>query len=59
MSLLKERRIQLFLIAVIILGVVPLALLPIQFGMDFSGGSIIQINLERHLNPSEMEKFIT
>lgn len=45
-SLLRDRRTQFYLACMLLIGLAPLALKGLQFGMDFRGGSVIQIKLD-------------
>ncbi|MBI4214649.1 hypothetical protein HY546_01510 [archaeon] len=53
-ELAKSRRIRLFLIALLVIGILPFFLKPLQFGRDFVGGTSIAMQLERPLEQSEL-----
>jgi preprotein translocase subunit SecD len=55
----KETRVKLFVLAVIFIGLIPLAFKGLTYGMDFTGGSIIEIKLDRALHPTEMQSVVT
>jgi preprotein translocase subunit SecD len=54
-DLWKERSIKIFVLSLFVLGVLPLGLKGLQFGMDFTGGTLIQVKLEKKLDPLEMQ----
>jgi preprotein translocase subunit SecD len=57
-ELWKERSIKILLIAMLVLGILPLAFKGLQFGMDFTGGTLIQVKLEKKLETAEMQTVI-
>lgn len=57
-SLAKNFRIRLMAMC-IVLSIAILAMRPLEFGMDFSGGSLIQISLDRPLDTAEMQTVVT
>ncbi|RLG21959.1 hypothetical protein DRN74_00935 [Candidatus Micrarchaeota archaeon] len=56
-EIMKSWRVRIFLIA-LLLSFFTLMIRPVQLGMDFSGGSLIQINLDRPLSSSEMQTVV-
>jgi preprotein translocase subunit SecD len=58
-ELWKERSIKIFLLAMFVLGVLPLGLKGLQFGMDFTGGTLIQVKLDKKLESLEMQTVLT
>ncbi len=56
-EILKNFRIRVFLVAMA-LSFIILMFNPVQMGMDFSGGSLIQINLDRELDSAEMQTVV-
>lgn len=52
--LLKKKRIYLFIIGVILIGIVPIPLRGVQLGMDFRGGTMIDIRLDETVDPMTM-----
>jgi len=54
-ELWKERSIKILLLAIVFLGLLPLGLKGLQFGMDFTGGTLIQVKLDKKLEPLEMQ----
>jgi len=57
-EILKKKRIMLLIICVIALGITPLALRGLQFGMDFRGGTMINLQLEREATTAEMSAIV-
>jgi len=53
-KILKKRRVYLFVIAVIVIGIVPIPLRGVQLGMDFRGGTMIDLRLDEEVDPSTM-----
>jgi preprotein translocase subunit SecD len=60
-ELLDDWRVRIWIAAVILFGIIPLFVLPmfmpareLQFGMDFEGGTLIQLKLERTLDSQSM-----
>ncbi|NYZ79721.1 MMPL family transporter [Candidatus Micrarchaeota archaeon] len=51
-SVLKNRKVMFAVACFLILGVAPLMFKGLQYGMDFSGGTLIQINLDLTKNES-------
>jgi len=58
-ELSTDWRIRILLIVFIFLGVFPLAFKGLEFGLDFEGGSIIQLVLERPVDELEMDIIIS
>ena len=58
-ELWKESSIKILVIAIVLLGLLPLGLKGLQFGMDFTGGTLIQVKLEKKLDTMEMQTVIT
>jgi preprotein translocase subunit SecD len=58
-SLFKDRSIRILIIAIVVLGLLPLGLKGLQFGMDFTGGTLIQVKLDRKLETLEMQTVLT
>jgi len=58
-ELWKERSIKILVLAIVVLGLLPLGLKGLQFGMDFTGGTLIQVKLEKKLDTVEMQTVIT
>jgi len=54
-ELWKERSIKILILAIVLLGLLPLGLKGLQFGMDFTGGTLIQVKLDKKLEPLEMQ----
>lgn len=59
MNLLKDRRIQFYLVCILLLGALPILFKGINFGMDFKGGTSIQIKLDKKLSGVEMQPVVT
>ncbi|MBN3037361.1 MAG: hypothetical protein JW834_02855 [Candidatus Diapherotrites archaeon] len=53
-SLLSDWRVRILIIAVVFLGLGPLALKGLSYGMDFKGGSLIQLELEKPVDGPTM-----
>ncbi len=53
-KILKKRRVYLFIIAVIVIGIIPIPLRGVQLGMDFRGGTMIDLRLDEEVDPSTM-----
>ncbi len=51
-SWLKEKKVVIAIIALVVIGILPLVFKGLQFGMDFKGGTVIQINLRPEGNQS-------
>ncbi|MEM0372296.1 MAG: MMPL family transporter [archaeon] len=49
-SVLKNRKVMIAVACFVLLGIAPLAFKGLQYGMDFSGGTLIQINLDMTKN---------
>ena len=45
-SIMKNKKVMFAVIAFILIGILPLAVKGLDFGMDFKGGTIIQVNLD-------------
>ncbi len=58
-QLLKDWRIRIYLVAIIFLGIIPLIFMGLQFGMDFKGGSMIQLELEKSVDETTMSTMVT
>lgn len=52
--ILKETSIRVLVIAILLIGALPLGLKGLKFGMDFTGGTLIEVKLEKALDASEM-----
>ncbi len=57
-EVLKDWRVQLFMFSFIVLGVLPLALFGLKFGMDFSGGTLIYLQLEKPVDTQTMDTMV-
>jgi len=60
-EILDDWRIRIWIVAVLLLGILPLFFLPLlspqhalKFGMDFKGGTLIQLRLAKQLDPNSM-----
>jgi preprotein translocase subunit SecD len=53
-EILKDWRIRFYLAALLLLGVLPLIFIGLSFGMDFKGGSMIQLQLEKAVDEPTM-----
>jgi len=58
-DLFNNRKVQIWIIGVLIIGLLPFALNEMQFGMDFTGGTIISIKLEETASQMEIEETIS
>jgi len=58
-ELWKERSIKILVLSIVLLGLLPLGLKGLQFGMDFTGGTLIQVKLDKKLEPLEMQTVLT
>jgi len=60
-EILKEWRVRACIGAVIVLGILPLILpqMGLKFGMDFKGGTLLQLELEKAVNPNTMTTITT
>jgi preprotein translocase subunit SecD len=58
-ALLKEWRIRLLILCVLFLAILPLALNGLDFGTDFTGGTLIEIQLEKPVNDTGTMSTIT
>ncbi|MCD6414044.1 MAG: hypothetical protein J7L23_00255 [Candidatus Diapherotrites archaeon] len=64
MRVLKDWRVQLWIVTFIIIGLLPLLVGPyfnrgLQFGMDFKGGTLIQLQLEKDVDSGTMSTITT
>lgn len=64
MKLLKDWRVRLWIVSFIVLGLLPLVAGPyinkgLQFGMDFRGGTLIQLQLEKKVDSNTMTTITT
>lgn len=57
-KILNKKRVYIFIVGVIVIGLMPIPLKGIQLGMDFQGGTMINLQLEEEINPSEMSTII-
>ncbi len=55
---MKNARLKLYVISFIVIGLVPFAFKPLQFGMDFTGGTIINIQLSEPVEGPEKEALV-
>ncbi len=53
-KLIKTRRIQIFIIGIILIGIVPIPLREIDLGMDFRGGTMIDLRLDEEVDSATM-----
>lgn len=51
---MKEWRVKVCIGAVVLFGIAPLLIMGLTFGMDFMGGTLIQLELEEPVNPGTM-----
>ncbi len=58
-KILKDWRVRIFILALIFLGIIPLALIGLRFGMDFSGGSLIYLQLEKPVDEATMDTMVS
>jgi len=58
-ELINNRRVQIWIVGILIIGMLPFALNTMQFGMDFTGGTIISIKLEETAQQFEIDEAIT
>ena len=58
-ELWKERSIKIFVLSLFVLGALPLGLKGLQYGMDFTGGTLIQVKLDKKLETMEMQTVLT
>lgn len=58
-ELLKEWRVRICVGTFILIGILPLLLMGVEFGMDFKGGTRIQLELDRPVDPSTMSTITT
>jgi len=54
----KNIRTKLYVISFIVIGLLPFAIKPLQFGMDFTGGTIINIQLSEPVEGPEKEVLV-
>lgn len=52
--LIRKKRIYLFIIGVVMIGMVPIPLRGIQLGMDFRGGTMLDLRLNEPVDPNTM-----
>lgn len=57
-ELWKDWRIKLYIV-VLIAGIASLFLIGLDFGMDFRGGTLIQLRLDEEVNPTTMTTMVT
>ncbi len=58
MKILKKRRIYLFIIGIIVIGIIPIPLKGVQFGMDFKGGTLMDLRLDEEASTSQMNSIV-
>ncbi|MFH0987190.1 MAG: hypothetical protein V1911_04060 [Candidatus Micrarchaeota archaeon] len=58
-ELLKNNSVRFFLICLLVIGILPIAFKGLQFGMDFTGGSSISVQLEKPLDTAEMGNVVS
>jgi preprotein translocase subunit SecD len=58
-DIIHDRKVQILVVCVLLIGILPLAFKGLKFGMDFSGGSMIEIKLDKKLSTPEMQTVIT
>ncbi len=58
-EILKDWRIQLLIFSLIVLGIIPLVVMGLHFGMDFSGGTMIYLQLEKSVDPQTMDTMVS
>ena len=56
---MKDWRIKLYVVSLIFLGIIPLALMGLKFGMDFSGGTLIYMQLEKSVDQATMDTMVS
>lgn len=57
-KLLKKKRIIVFIVGLIVIGLLPFTFRGLQFGMDFKGGSMINLELEEEATSSQMSAIV-
>ncbi len=58
-EILKDWRVKVYILALIFLGLIPLALMGLKFGMDFSGGTLIYLQLEKSVDQATMDTMVS
>ncbi len=58
-EILKDWRVRVYLVTLIVLGIIPLAIMGLRFGMDFSGGTLIYLQLEKHVDTATMDTIVS
>lgn len=58
-QVLKDWRVRVYLATLILLGILPLIFIGLQFGMDFKGGTMLQLELEKAVDEPTMSTMVT
>ena len=57
-GIMKIRRVQLLAVAILVFGILPLVFFGLEFGRDFTGGTVLSVKLERQLTVEEQQSVI-